>query len=207
MDTPERMQLATSSLSENSTLSLHTQLTEEDIGGAAMWVSQRLPPSKKENSSPKMGSITISMEYWSWQSLSFCVSFSLTNTRSRISGLTNGTISPTLILKMILKRTSDLLELEELWLVYSLGQKYRSLLERRRALAGLYQRLQVRDAYYDDDIEPQLDSVEIVADATEWLSMKYKDKKQDPAAEFRFHDDEEPELGKEAQDAQSCVGL
>jgi transcription elongation factor SPT6 len=58
----------------------------------------------------------------------------------------------------------------------------------------LYQRLQVRDTFYDEDIETQLDSVEIVADATEWLSLKYKDKKQDPTAEFRFHDDEEPEL-------------
>jgi transcription elongation factor SPT6 len=55
----------------------------------------------------------------------------------------------------------------------------------------LYQRLQVRDAYYDEDIKPQLDSVEIVADATEWLSMKYKDRGQDQATDFRFHDDEE----------------
>jgi transcription elongation factor SPT6 len=77
-----------------------------------------------------------------------------------------------------------------------LGQKYRSFLERRRALATLYQRLQVRDAYYDQEIEPLLDNVEIVADATEWLTLKYKDKKQDAAAEFRFHDDEAPESEK-----------
>ena len=46
MDIPERMQLATSSLSQNSSLSLHTQLTEEDMSDAAMWVTQRLPDEK-----------------------------------------------------------------------------------------------------------------------------------------------------------------
>jgi transcription elongation factor SPT6 len=38
--------------------------------------------------------------------------------------------------------------------------------------------------------------VEVVADATEWLAMKYKDKKQD-SFEIHFHDDEEqPETRK-----------
>jgi transcription elongation factor SPT6 len=48
-DIPERMQLATSSLSSSSTLSLHTPLTEEDLGGAAMWVTQKLSSQKNLN--------------------------------------------------------------------------------------------------------------------------------------------------------------
>jgi transcription elongation factor SPT6 len=35
--------------------------------------------------------------------------------------------------------------------------------------------------------------VEVVADATEWLAMKYKDKKQDQDRfDFHFYDDEGP---------------
>ena len=77
-----------------------------------------------------------------------------------------------------------------------MGQKYRSLFERQKALATSYERLQVKDEYYEDEISQQVDSVEVVADATEWLSMKYKDKKQDIIPEFRFHDDEDPDATK-----------
>ena len=121
-DIPERMQLVTSSLSSSSTLSLHTPLTEEDLGGAAMWERR----------------------------------------------------------------------------INSLGQKYRSLFERQKALATSYESLQVKNEYYEDKISQQIDSVEVVADATEWLSMKYKDKdkKQDITSEFHFHDDEDPEVTK-----------
>ena len=201
MDTPERMQLATSSLSETSTLSLHTQLTEDDIGGAAMWVSQRLPPQKKEKFFAQdgiyrhlNGVLVMAVTFVLRQLFidEYEVPYIWTHKRDYISYFDTQTEPQ----NDPQREPLDLLELEELWLVYALGQKYRSLLERRRALATLYQRLQVRDAYYDEDIEPQLDSVEIVADATEWLSMKYKDKKHDHTAEFRFHDDEEPELEK-----------
>ena len=45
-DTPERMQLATSSLSQSSSLSLHTPLTESDLDDAAGWVTLRISPKK-----------------------------------------------------------------------------------------------------------------------------------------------------------------
>ncbi|KAF8873854.1 hypothetical protein CPB84DRAFT_1817953 [Gymnopilus junonius] len=93
-----------------------------------------------------------------------------------------------------IKSHFELLELDELWQICSWGQKYRSLLECRRALSLSYERLQVKDEYYEEEIQPQIDSVELVADATEWLSMKYKDKKQDSLPEFHFHDDDEPDL-------------
>jgi transcription elongation factor SPT6 len=90
----------------------------------------------------------------------------------------------------------ELSTLKELWRINSLGQKYRSLFERQKALTLSYERLQVKDEYYEDEISQQVDSVEVVADATEWLSMTYRDKKQDITSEFRFHDDEEPEATK-----------
>lgn len=192
MDTPERMQLATSSLSENSTLSLHMQLTEEDIGGAAMWVSQRLPTKTKEEFFTQdgkhqhlNGELVMAVTFVLRQLFveEYEVPYIWTYKRDYISYIDQS-------------ERVDLLKWEELWVVYSLGQKYRSLLERRRALAILYQHLQVSDTYYDEEIQPHLESVEIVADATEWLSLKHKDKRQDLTAEFRFHDDEEPELEK-----------
>ncbi|KAF8883756.1 hypothetical protein CPB84DRAFT_1869011, partial [Gymnopilus junonius] len=96
-----------------------------------------------------------------------------------------------------IKSRFELLELDELWRICSWGQKYRSLLECRRALSLSYERLQVKDEYYEEEIQPQIDSVELVADATEWLSMKYKDEKQDSLPEFHFHDDDEPDQAME----------
>lgn len=194
-DIPERMQLATSSLSQSSSLSLHTQLTESDLNGAAMWVTQRFSPRKnREFFSPEgqhqhlkgalVMAVTFALRYlfveefevpyiWTHKRDYIC-HFDVTDIRTRF----------------------ELLSLNELWRIYALGQKYRSLLERRKALQAAYERLQVKDEYYEEEIQPQTDSVEVVTDATEWLTMKYKDKKQQDAAEFRFHDDEEVDVAK-----------
>jgi len=86
----------------------------------------------------------------------------------------------------------ELLFLPDLWRIYALGQKYRSLLERRNSLTASYNRLGVDDSYYTDEVFPAIDSVEMVADTTEWLLLKYKEKKQNDAM-FRFHDDDEVE--------------
>ena len=45
----------------------------------------------------------------------------------------------------------ELLNLKELWRINSLGQKYRSLLKCQKALATSYERLQVKDEYYEDE--------------------------------------------------------
>ena len=195
MDIPERMQLATSSLSQTSTLSLHVQLTEEDLGDAAMWVTQRLSQQKNidffspDGKLEKLkGALVMAVTFalrqlfveeyevpYIWaHKRDYINHFDVDNIRSRI----------------------ELLNLQELWQINALGQKYRSLLERRKALSASYQRSGVKDEYFEDEVVPQIDSVEVVADATEWLAIKYKDKKQDTAPEFRFHDDDEPEVDK-----------
>ena len=169
-----------------------------DLGGAAMWVTQRLSHQKDffaqdgiylHLNGPLVMAVTFALRQLFIEDMKF-----------PISGPTNVTISsiPTLKTHTQNPHTNrhELLNLKELWQIYSLGQKYRSLLERRRALSSFYQCLQVQDAYYNEEIEPQLDSVEMVADTTEWLTLKYKDKKQDAPPEFRFHDDDEQEVEK-----------
>jgi transcription elongation factor SPT6 len=96
----------------------------------------------------------------------------------------------------------DLLSQDELWRIYSLGQKYSSFLERRAALDAFYERLGNKDTYFETELRRKLGSVEMVADATEWLGMKYPrpaDKGKTPT-ELRFHDDvisdQEPALKK-----------
>ena len=86
----------------------------------------------------------------------------------------------------------ELLSLSELWRVYDLGQKYCSLLERKKVLETYYMRLGVTDKYYKMEIRRKVDSVEMVLDATKWLGLKYKnsDKNWDQF-ELCFHDDED----------------
>jgi len=194
-DIPERMQLATSSLSQSSNISLHKPLKEADLGGAAMWVTQRLSSRKTRDFFSPDGqhqhlkgalvmAVTFALRYLFLEE--FEVPYIWTHKRDYISHFDVNDI----------RARFELLNLTELWRIYALGQKYRSLVERRRALSASYDRLKVKDEYYEGEIRPQIDSVEVVADATEWLTMKYKDKKQDDA-EFHFHDDDEqPEATK-----------
>ncbi|TFK29990.1 transcription elongation factor SPT6 [Coprinopsis marcescibilis] len=196
LDIPERMQMATSSLSQSSSLALYGPLAEDDLGGAAMWVTTRLPNRKAHQFFSAEG------EYQHLKShLVMAVTFVLrclfvehcevpyiwVHKRDYISHFDT-----------VDKSRIELLDLPELWLILALGHKYRSLLERRKTLSALYDRLQVQDEYFESEIMLQVEGVEGVADATEWLTLKYKDKKQDTSSEFRFHDDEEqaPEAKK-----------
>jgi len=188
-DIPERMQLATSSLSLNTTLSTHTAMTEADLDGAAMWVTQRISLRKTREFFGADGqfqhlkgalvmAVTFALRYlfveefevphiWAHKRDYLC-HFDITDISTR----------------------KELLSLNELWRIYTLGQKYRSLLERKRSLGMLYERLQIQDEYYESEILPKVDGVELVADATEWLLLKYKEKKND-VAETHLQDDEE----------------
>ncbi|KAF8844471.1 transcription elongation factor SPT6 [Paxillus ammoniavirescens] len=188
-DIPERMQLATSSLSPNATLSLHQNLTEGDIDDAAAWVTSRLSSRKTRDFFSPDG------PYYAYsQALVMAVSYALrflfvhefevpyiwTHKRDYISYFN----------AQEMRTRVELISLAELWRIYALGQKYRSLLERRNALSTSFARLNVTDDYFEQSIRPKVEGVEMVADATEWLSMKYKANKQD-SFDFHFHDDEE----------------
>lgn len=193
-DIPERMQLATSSMSSNASISLHSPLRQDDINGAAMWITQRISPRKtREFFSPQgahqqlkaalVMAVTFVVTHIFIEE--YEVPFLWTHRRDNLSYFdpNDG------------RNRFELLSQAELWRVYSLGKRYRSLVERRRSLETAYDRLQVEDKYYEEEIQSQIDSVEMIADVSEWLSMKYKDKKNEDNT-FHFHDDEEVEATK-----------
>ena len=188
-DIPERMQLATSSLSSTATLSLQTALTENDLDDAASWVITRISPRQERDFFRPDGvyhrylpdlvqATTNALRFLFVHE--FEVPYIWTHKRDFISYFNPAD----------LRTRVELLSLEELWRVYAVGQKYRSLLERRKALDALYTRLGVSDEYFENEIRKKVETVEMVADATEWLGMKYReDKKQH--FEIQFHDDDE----------------
>ncbi|KAK1236011.1 Transcription elongation factor spt6 [Marasmius sp. AFHP31] len=193
-DTPERMQLATSSLSSSATLSLHKPLTNEELNSAAGWVSQRISPTKTRQyfdpagADLKYSGSLVAAVIFVLRCLfveEYEVPYIWAHKRDHLFHFDVNDV----------RHRKQLLDLPELWTIHILGQKYRSLLERKQTSAASYSRLGVDDSYYSEEIVPAIDSVEVVADVTEWLVMKYKDKRQDEAT-FRFHDDEENETIK-----------
>ncbi|KAI0374913.1 transcription elongation factor Spt6 [Pilatotrama ljubarskyi] len=188
-DIPERMQLATSSLSPSATLSLHKPLTENDLDDAASWVITRLSSRKERDFFRGDGqyhhllpdlvqAITCALRYLFVQE--FEVPYIWTHKRDYISYFDPQ--NP--------RAPVELLSLDDLWRLYAVGQKYRSLLERRGALDALYTRLGVSDDYFENEVRKRVDTAEMAADATEWLGMKYREEKKNKF-DVQFHDDEE----------------
>lgn len=188
-DIPERMQLITSALSFSSTLSIHKPLSENDIDDAASWVITRLSARKERDFFRGDGqyhaylpqlveAITCALRYIFIQE--FEVPYIWMHKRDYISyfDVTNPRLHV------------ELLSLDDLWRVYTVGQKYRSLLERRSALDALYARLGVSDDYFSHEVRKKIETAEMAADATEWLGMKYRDQKKSKF-DFHFHDDVE----------------
>ncbi|KAJ7632692.1 transcription elongation factor SPT6 [Roridomyces roridus] len=194
-DIPERMQLSSSTLSKNAVVAPAISFGPEDLDDAAEWVTAHLPPSitapffgsggKKQGLQTEfVFSVTFVLRQLFIESVE--VPYIWTHKRDYVTHFDPKQA----------ESDAKLLDLPDLWRIYALGQKYRSLLERRRALSEAYTRLNTTDTYYEKEILPKIASVETVADTSEWLSTKYKDKKKDES-QFRFDDDEvEPETVK-----------
>ncbi|KAH7107505.1 SH2 domain-containing protein [Auriculariales sp. MPI-PUGE-AT-0066] len=182
-DIPERMQMLTSSLSPNPTVITQEAFRHTDINAAAEWVVQRLgehverkffhfgAPLAKYNTK-LVAAVQYALDALLCQTLE--VPYIWTHRRDQLS-----VFDPP-------GRTELLLTNEDLWRIFTLGTKFRALLERKRMLDALYERLSVGDSYFENHIHGALTSVEMVADATDWLGMKYKDRKMDALV---FHDD------------------
>ncbi|KAJ7581475.1 transcription elongation factor SPT6 [Mycena floridula] len=189
-DIPERMQLATSSFSTQSSLSLHSPLKPEDVNGAAMWIIPRISYKKTRDFFAPDG-VHLKLQAPLVEAVSFVVKqlfieeyevpYIWTHKRDHINNFNPKEI----------RARFELLDQRELWRIYTLGQKYRSLAARRTALQASYERLKVKDQYYEEDILGIIENVEVISDATEWLNMKYKDQKKNTEDDFHFHDDEE----------------
>ncbi|KAJ6596967.1 transcription elongation factor SPT6 [Mycena vulgaris] len=188
-DIPERMQLSSSILHSHTVLAPTIPFGLGDIDDAAMWVTPRLSARKNMDFFSPNGtqqalrtqlvtSVSFVLQQLFIENVE--VPYIWTHKRDHISHFDASKV----------RARSELLNLPELWRIYTLGQKYRSLLERRRALTESYTRLKSPDSYYEDEILPRIESVDMVADTSEWLMMKYKDKKQQES-QFHFHDDDE----------------
>ncbi|KIJ44055.1 hypothetical protein M422DRAFT_60198 [Sphaerobolus stellatus SS14] len=195
-DIPERMQLVNSTLSESATIANNPAFDRSDLTAASEWVALRisqrieneffLPGSKYSDLLRNLIlAVQTSLDYMLCQNLE--VPYIWTHRRDYISYFDpNGIRGAT---------TVELLTRDELWRIYTLGQKYRAFFERKKQLETTFTRLNVSDEYFESDIRQAIDSIEVVADAAEWLTMKYKDQKTDANA-LHFHDDAEPEERK-----------
>lgn len=194
-DTPERLQLAASTLSQSSGLSTLVPLTKHDLEDASTWVLTRLSDRKERDYFRQDGqyfhlleelvsAITFSLRCLFLQE--FEVPYIWVHKRDYISYFSAQDI----------RTRVELLSLSELWRVFDLGQKYRSLLERKRVLDAYYKQFGLSDEYYEVEIRRKVDSVEMVSDATEWLGLRHKSaSKNKDQFELRFHDDEDQATG------------
>jgi transcription elongation factor SPT6 len=183
---PERLQLTTSTLSPNQSVAFPEPLTEAECTDAASWITPRLG-IEKENRFFKPSGEHYHLLSELVQAVTRVLQFLFMNNNEvpyiyahRRDYLLQSEIKP---------GRAELLNLDDLWQIYSLGLKYRSLCMRRKVLRKSYEKLGVSDEYFEKHLLVNMDAVEMVVDATQWLGMKYKEKKGDDM-EFAFHDDE-----------------
>ncbi|PVG00182.1 hypothetical protein CPB86DRAFT_871966 [Serendipita vermifera] len=174
-DIPERMQLVTSSLTTDATLSLEPPLQPQDLNDAAYWVSLRLGQRIERDFFKEDGqfrrylpmlitAVQVTLDQLFIQNLE--VPYIATHKKDYIWHIDGA-------------NHIELLSVAELWRVYGLGQKFRAFQERKRALEATHSKLSAPDDYYKSDIQPKLDSMEAITDATEWLSMQHRLELQD----------------------------
>lgn len=173
-DIPERMQLVTSTLSQIPTLSFPEPFAQDECVDAASWITPKLGGAKERDFFKPDGryhfllgqlveAVTRSIEYLFIQFLE--VPYIYAHRRDYISYFNpQDTRAPRV----------ELLSQSDLWLIYTLGQKFRSLLARRKTIYGIYSRLAIQDEYYEEHLKPNMDSLESVNDVTQWLGLKYK---------------------------------
>ncbi|KZO97710.1 hypothetical protein CALVIDRAFT_535812 [Calocera viscosa TUFC12733] len=173
-DIPERMLLSASSLWSGSTYVPFPIFNPAELSSASEWVSMRLGERVKEafflpegrhrhllqNLIMAVRQVLdyILVQLWEvpyiWQHKRDYISFfDAEGSRAR----------------------TDLLTLDELWRIQHLGYRYRALVERRTALQRTFDGLgpQVQDAYFSGHVWESLDNTEMVADAMEYVAMRY----------------------------------
>ncbi len=180
-DVPERMQLTTSSLSPSTSLahsSTYAPFPDSELDAASEWVATRLSSRVYREyilSDGKYHTYFPNLIMALRTALKFLlhdhfeVPYIWSHRRDLIS-----VWEPEKSVARI-----ELLSREELWRVQVLGTRYRALHARRQTLMATYGRMQVADEHFEMDIALSLDSVDSVADAMEWLAMRYKQQHKD----------------------------
>ena len=186
-DKPERMQLANSTLSSSATRLSGAAISKDNLDDAAHWITLRLSDRhEREFFRPDgifqtfltglISAVRTVIQYIFLDNLE--VPYIYAHKRDYLNHFDPD--QPSLHVEYLRR--------DELWRIYSLGIKYQALVERRRALQSHYERLQINDEYFEKRLHDELDSVESIIDATEWLSLKYRNRKKDDI-QLRFHDD------------------
>lgn len=177
-DIPERMQLSTSTLSPTATLTLHEDFDfDQFVTDAAAWVAMRISPRITRDFfrpgalhskllTPLILAISRALELMLVKN--FEVPYIHMHWRDLISHY-----DPEKRIR------TELLSRDELWRVGTLGMKFRALMERKQSMLKTYERMNVDDDYFEIDIKDKLDTIEAVADASEWLGMKYRQAQKD----------------------------
>ncbi len=186
------MQLSASSLSPTATLSLHEEFDLEQVEDeAAAWVAPRLS-SRIAQSFFEPGAKNFKL----FDNLIQAVKSALRLMLSQNLEVPHIHIHARDLISHYdpenLIRT-DLLSRDELWGIGSLGQKFKALMARKQALLQMYEKMGVKDDYFERELQHTLDSVETIADTTEWLNLKHRRAKQDA---MEMADDESPEMTK-----------
>ncbi|CAE6448974.1 unnamed protein product [Rhizoctonia solani] len=175
-DVPERMQLTNSTLAETPSLAgTNKPFSNKELDEAAEWVALRLSKRSQKDYFQRNGkmhhylmqfilAVRNALDYVVNQYLE--IPYIWVHRRDYISHFE-------------LRQRVELLTREELWKVGILGLKFRALLERRSAVETAFRKLGVQDEYFEKQLLPNLTSISMVSDATEWLSIKYKQRKKD----------------------------
>lgn len=193
-DIPERMQLATSTLSSSVTLAIQESITPDECTEAAAWVTPLLSGAKERDFfrpdgryhhllSELVVAVTRALEYLLIRKLE--VPYIYTHRRDYITCFHSSDA----------RLRVELLNQDDLWRVYALGQKYLSLRQRQKNLLGTIEKLEIDDEYFDEHLKSSMGTVEAIADVTQWISIKYKREKKE-RFEMHFHDDDEAETKK-----------
>ena len=180
------MQLSTSTLSPNQTIEWWEPLTVSECSDAASWITPRLG-GDKEQKFFRTGGEHYSLLSELVEAVTHVLEFMFINNYEVPYIYTHR--RDYLLESTIRKNRAELLSLDDLWHIYHLGLRYRSLCLRRRKLQKTYNSLGVHDEFFEKQIMMNLDAVEAVVDATQWLNMKYKKGKKD-VFELNFYGEE-----------------
>ena len=208
LDIPERMQLASAGLPELEALENGAPapfIAEEDLEEAAAWMSSRISPRCIEDFLLKED---LSGEYpvlhdkflkavadaIRFLNVDFLEVPFIWHHRSDFLVHHDPTANdPSL-------RNLAFLDQADLWRISALSIKYRALVHRKNDLKALFDQLDVEDDYFDE-IVSALESVEEVADASDWLAMKYATKLAEIKEMKDGENDEAPKKKRAARES------
>ncbi|GAA5929376.1 chromatin-remodeling histone chaperone SPT6 [Sporobolomyces koalae] len=195
-DIPERLQLACGAnppVANEETGEFDPLIPEEEVRPAALWMSQKMPREAIERFLLKddlgnlpplydafIGAIEAVVRFINIDF--FEPPFIWTHRSDHLVHFPAGESRPHFLLFE-----------QDLWKISALSARYRAFLARRTALQDQFRQLDVDDEYFDELMQ-QLETVEEIQDAQEWVKTKYGDKLEE--VKRNREDDDERAVAK-----------